>query len=65
MWEGRQGIRDSYTPAEEAARRVVDAICDDDGPLRSGCDPLSDGMLRAWNTTDNDGWVRNMLRSFS
>jgi NAD(P)-dependent dehydrogenase (short-subunit alcohol dehydrogenase family) len=65
MWEGRQGVRESYTPAAEAARRIVDAICDDEGPLRSGCDPLSDGMLRAWNATDNDGWMRNMLRSFS
>jgi len=43
MWEGRQGIRDSYTSAPEAARRIVDAICDDDGPLRYGCDPLSEG----------------------
>jgi NAD(P)-dependent dehydrogenase (short-subunit alcohol dehydrogenase family) len=65
MWASRQGIRDSYTPADQAACRIVDAICDENSPLRSGCDPLSDGMLRAWNTADNDGWVRNMLRSFS
>jgi len=65
MWEGRQGVRASYTPAAEAARRIVDAICDDDGPLRYGCDPLSIGMLDGWNTTDNDKWVRGMLRSFS
>ena len=45
MWEGRKGIRDQYTPAAEAARRIVDAICDDDGPLRYGCDDLSEGML--------------------
>ena len=65
MWEGRQGVRNSYTPATEAARRIVDAICDDDGPLRYGCDPLSEGMLQGWNTSDNDGWVRGMLRAFS
>ncbi len=65
MWEGRQGVRSSYTPAPEAARRIVDAICDDDGPLRYGCDPLSEGMLQGWNTSDNDGWVRGMLRAFS
>ena len=64
MWEGRQGIRDSYTPAPEAARRIVDAICDDDGPLRYGCDPLSEGMLQGWND-DNAAWVSGMLRSFS
>jgi hypothetical protein len=65
LWEGRQGIRDAYTPAAEAAHRIVDAICADDGPLRYGCDDLSEGMLAGWNGTDNAQWVRGMLRSFS
>jgi len=65
LWKGRQGIRASYTPADEAARRIVDAICDDDGPLRYGCDDLSVGMLAGWNGTDNAQWVRGMLRTFS
>ena len=65
MWESRQGIRDQYTPAPEAARRIVDAICDDDGPLRYGCDDLSEGMLAGWNGTDNASWVGGMLRAFS
>jgi NAD(P)-dependent dehydrogenase (short-subunit alcohol dehydrogenase family) len=65
LWEGRQGIRDQYTPAAEAARRIVDAICDDDGPLRYGCDDMSEGMLAGWNATDNAKWVRGMLRTFS
>jgi NAD(P)-dependent dehydrogenase (short-subunit alcohol dehydrogenase family) len=65
MWEGRQAVRESYTPAPEAARRIVDAICDDDGPLRYGCDSLSEGMLQGWNATDNAAWVRGMLRSFA
>ena len=65
MWEGRQGVRAMYTPAPEAARRIVDAICADNGPLRYGCDDLSEGMLTGWNTTDNAQWVRGMLRSFS
>jgi NAD(P)-dependent dehydrogenase (short-subunit alcohol dehydrogenase family) len=65
MWESRQGVRDAYTPAAEAARRIVDAICDDGGSLRHGCDPLSTGMLAGWNAADNDAWVRGMLRSFS
>ena len=59
-----EAIRSQYTPADEAARRVVDAICDDDGPLRYGCDDLSEGMLAGWNTTDNARWVRGMLRGF-
>ena len=64
MWEGRQGVRAMYTPAPEAARRIVDAICDDDGPLRYGCDELSEGMLAGWNTTDNAKWVSGMLHAF-
>jgi NAD(P)-dependent dehydrogenase (short-subunit alcohol dehydrogenase family) len=65
MWEGRQGIRASYTPASEAARRIVDAICDEKGPLRYGCDDLSEGMLAGWNDTNNAQWVGGMLKSFS
>jgi NAD(P)-dependent dehydrogenase (short-subunit alcohol dehydrogenase family) len=65
MWEGRQGVRSSYTPAPEAARRIVNAICDDSGQFRYGCDDLSEGMLAGWNTSDNDQWVRGMLKSFS
>lgn len=65
MWEGRQGIRDAYTPAPEAARRIVDAICAEDGPIRYGCDDLSEGMLAGWNDTNNAQWVRGMLKSFS
>ncbi len=64
MWAGRQTIRSQYTPAAEAARRIVDAVCNDDGPLRYGCDDLSEGMLAGWNTTDNARWLSGMLRGF-
>ena len=65
MWETRQGVRASYTPASEAARRIVDAICDDDGPLRYGCDDMSEGMLSGWNASDNADWTDTMLQSMS
>ena len=66
MWETRQGIRDLYTPAAEAARRIADAIADDDGPLRYGCDDMSEGMLAGWNTSaSNEAWMRSMLRAFT
>jgi NAD(P)-dependent dehydrogenase (short-subunit alcohol dehydrogenase family) len=65
MWEGRQAVRASYTPAAEAARRIVGAICADDAQLRYGCDDLSEMMLTGWNTTDNAQWVGGMLSSFS
>lgn len=48
MWEMRQQVRAMYTPAEEAARRIADAICDDDPDrARYGCDDLSEQMLAA------------------
>jgi NAD(P)-dependent dehydrogenase (short-subunit alcohol dehydrogenase family) len=65
MWQTRQGVRDHYTPAPVAAQRIVDAICDDDGPFRYGCDDMSEGLLGAWNTTDNAQWMRDWLRSMS
>ncbi len=65
MWESRQTIRDMYTPAPEAARRIVDAILDDDGPLRYGCDDMSEGMLNGWRSVaSDDDWLRPMLRAF-
>jgi len=65
LWEGRQGIRDMYTPASEAARRIADAILDDDAPLRAGCDDMSEGMLAAWrNAASDEAWMRPMLASF-
>ena len=62
MWEGRQAVRESYTPAPEAARRIADAILDDDGPLRYGCDDLSEGMLAGWEAPTTRSWVGGMLR---
>jgi NAD(P)-dependent dehydrogenase (short-subunit alcohol dehydrogenase family) len=64
MWENRQGVRAAYTPAEEAARRIANAILDDGGPLRYGCDDLSEGMLDAWRATENEAWLRPMLEAF-
>ena len=66
MWTSRQGIRDAYTPASEAARRIVDAILDDDGPLRYGCDDMSEGMLDGWRSVaSDDAWLRPMFDAFS
>ena len=63
MWETRQSIRALYTPAAEAARRIADAILDDDGPLRYGCDDMSEGMLEGWSTAASDeAWMRPHAR---
>jgi len=65
MWESRQGIRGMYTPADEAARRIVDAVLDDNGPLRYGCDDMSEGMLKGWRSVASDeDWLRPMFSAF-
>ena len=65
LWSSRQGVRTAYTPAAEAARRIADAILDDGGPLRYGCDDMSEGMLGGWNASDNAEWTDTMLQSMS
>jgi NAD(P)-dependent dehydrogenase (short-subunit alcohol dehydrogenase family) len=38
----------------EAASLIVDAILDDDGPMRYGCDPLSIGFVDLWRGSDDE-----------
>lgn len=42
---GRMALAGAVTPPAEAARRIADAILDDDAPLRVACDPLGEAML--------------------
>ena len=65
LWASRQNIRSMYTPAAEAARRIADAILDDDAPLRVGCDDLSEGMLTGWRGASDEAWMRPLLASFT
>ncbi|MEE8581385.1 MAG: SDR family NAD(P)-dependent oxidoreductase [Myxococcota bacterium] len=62
---GRQSVADAVTPASEAARRIADAILDDEGPLRHGCDPMSTDMLEGWRKSDDETWLRALLGAFS
>jgi hypothetical protein len=39
----------------------VDAILDDDGPMRYGCDPMSIGMIDAWRRASDEEMMRGML----
>jgi NAD(P)-dependent dehydrogenase (short-subunit alcohol dehydrogenase family) len=48
-------------PAGDAARLIVDAILDDDGPMRYGCDPMSTGMIDAWRRTSDEEMMRGMI----
>ena len=42
------------SPAADAAVLIVDAILDDQGPMRYGCDPLSVGLLDLWRQSDDE-----------
>lgn len=42
----RRGMNGQTTSAEEAARRIVDAILDEGAPLRVGCDDVGQGMIQ-------------------
>jgi NAD(P)-dependent dehydrogenase (short-subunit alcohol dehydrogenase family) len=50
------------TSTADAAAAIVDAILDDDGPLRYGCDPLSTGMIAGWRQASDEDFMRGMLR---
>jgi NAD(P)-dependent dehydrogenase (short-subunit alcohol dehydrogenase family) len=41
-------------PPAEAAVYITDAILDDTGPMRYGCDPLSVGLLELWRRSDDE-----------
>jgi NAD(P)-dependent dehydrogenase (short-subunit alcohol dehydrogenase family) len=42
------------TEPAAAATLIVDAILDGNGPMRYGCDPLSNGMLDLWRQADDE-----------
>jgi NAD(P)-dependent dehydrogenase (short-subunit alcohol dehydrogenase family) len=48
MHEGRSGVNDFITPPATAAAAVLEAILDDEGPLRSSCDRLGRLLLSGW-----------------
>jgi NAD(P)-dependent dehydrogenase (short-subunit alcohol dehydrogenase family) len=58
---GRLNVAGSITSPAEAARRIVDAILDDDAPLRCGCDPLGTGLLDAWRRSPDEELMCSML----
>src|SRR5574341_1326357 len=47
-------VESMIQPAGDAARLIVDAILDDDGPMRYGCDPMSTGMIDAWRRASDE-----------
>jgi NAD(P)-dependent dehydrogenase (short-subunit alcohol dehydrogenase family) len=60
-YENRKGASALVAAPGDAARAIVDAILNDDAPLRVGCDPMSTQMLEAWRQTADEEWMRSML----
>jgi NAD(P)-dependent dehydrogenase (short-subunit alcohol dehydrogenase family) len=50
----RESADPMVAPAADAATRIVDAILDDSGPMRYGCDPLAVGLLDLWRQSDDE-----------
>jgi NAD(P)-dependent dehydrogenase (short-subunit alcohol dehydrogenase family) len=48
MAEGRSGVNEFITPTATAAKAVLEAILDDEGPLRWPCDRLGRMLLSGW-----------------
>jgi NAD(P)-dependent dehydrogenase (short-subunit alcohol dehydrogenase family) len=72
MWETRQQIVNQYTPADEAARRIADAIewalgntTEPAKLLRVGCDDMADGMVNAWKATPHDAMMNSVLAYYA
>lgn len=58
-------VAEMIQPARDAARLIVDAILDDDGPMRYGCDPMSTGMIDAWRASTDEEMMCGMLEQMS
>ena len=63
-YAGREQAGSRSTPSQEAARRIANAILDDDAPLRNGCDDLASGMLEMWRKQSDEQVLRAMLPGF-
>ncbi len=59
-YEGRLQVSDQFSPAPAAAAAIRDAILDDDGPMRYGCEPMSVGMIEMWRSSSDEDVFRMM-----
>lgn len=60
-WQGRNAAAQQSVSPAQAARAVAEAILDERGPLRHGCDPLGRDLLRRWSAAEDEAWMRDML----
>jgi len=64
-FEGRASAEDQKVSTADAAAAIVDAILDDDAPLRVGCDPLGRGLLDAWRSMTDEQLMQMMLPAWT
>jgi len=64
-WRGRRATEASWTPPDEAARRIVDAILDDASPLRVACDPVGEAMIDGADAAPHAARTAGALRSMA
>ena len=64
-YEGRKAVEGQVTSTADAANAIVDAILDDDAPLRVGCDPMAIGMIEGWRASSDEDFMRAMLPSWT
>ena len=54
-WELKKQSADTMVePVDKAASAIVDAFEDADGPMRYSCDPLGNGLLAMWRSSDDE-----------
>jgi len=61
---GRRSVADRITSPAQAAAAIVDAVLDDDAPLRCGCDPLGSALLDSWRRSRDEDLMRSLLGAF-
>ena len=61
---GRGAVEDLKTSAPVAASRIVNAILDDQAPLKVACDPLGEEMLAAWRAGTEEEFQRMYFPMF-
>ena len=58
---GRDSVAGAAAPTAEAAKTIVDAILDDESPMRIGCDQLSISMIEAWRQQGDEAWMQSLM----
>jgi NAD(P)-dependent dehydrogenase (short-subunit alcohol dehydrogenase family) len=61
QWELNRTAAIEATPAEDVGEAIVDALTDDDGPMRYGSDEMSRQLLADWRTVDDEVQMRSTV----